>query len=1440
MNLLSQRLKIGNKRGVHLNAIPGRSKYKFDVDRLSQIRKEMPQEFIETLLSEASFRFKIKFSDTDITILDAADQKILSGIAGDLNALLFQNTDIKLEKGIDTFGFGYPLLVRNDASDGTLTASPLVIWSLKIEKTKELNTWVIKKNQDDPIYLNEVLLNHIEGDIGVSINKIPSEMLEDNVLDKDELRQLYGNILDTISHMVNKDLTPDSGLFEFGVQEIPDKETLSQKASEGPFIHWGGLFSLFMTQRESIIKEYDKMMESAMLEIPGDSFENASFQPLSGVQTDPSQQGILNALKSKRNIVIQGPPGTGKSQTLSAIIVNALENGKRILVVCEKRTALEVIYSNLKQINLQGLSVIIRDVKKDRKNVVEIVRNLADSADSDNNVKPAAKTELQRVLDKCGNLITQINAGHRAAGDDILAERAWTEIVGEYLNVVKEVGSPSWDGKEPQGEFSFSSDEYERWLKITEEGEQLFLSFEGKDYGLHEANLIGDNPYDIEEKMRNDCSDYMRLIPELQEKNKEFLSQYEKSIEGILAQKAAIPESVISQMDDIFNRNQSNSDFYNFDKTGKLSYTVTSLFSKAKHQLLKEQQTFHDLYKELQAKCVGIPFIKTSLDEVLDISEIRKRTESIKGDINEWKTSWGSIKEKAISEIGKERNEFPYHVLPKYNAYEKAAQDAVKRLRVDGWMDNPPSESDSPVRMVKGVADFTEKMKQLKDEGQEEFLKFHAWVNFFHHLNPREKSYVQLLKKEQNWKASFFSHYLNKLLLKKAEKDLPTDDKNINNLSEALNNIGENQIEFILQYWKARQINSIVSFNEKNELKVNNLYNKRSSKYYKKNTLREIIKFDFELFGSFFPVVLTTPDACATAFQNMDEVFDIVLFDEASQLKVEDTLPALFKGKQKIVAGDEHQMPPSTYFGKMIDGEIEDDDVQEESEKQKITLQNVLLSTESLLDFASSLSFGQRHLDFHYRSKHPHLIEFSNAAFYKGRLCAMPALFDYKPLEFLHVGGTYKNNVNDDEAEAVIGILENNLECDELGHYPSVGIATFNVKQRDYILEKIRDHANSDKKFAAKLTGLEESGLFVKNLENIQGDERDIIILSTTYGPDEKGKFYQRFGPINLSKGYKLLNVIITRAKFKCYVCTSVPRNLYQGYRDALQDEGGNNRKAVFFSYLAYAEAVSEGNEQRREAVLSALREQAGSIAEGISISPSTAASSFEGFVKEHLEQKFPEDDIQIFESFAGFTLDLILRPKEEGVPPIIIECDGRQRSLGEEAYLHDIYRQAILEKYGLVFYRAWSTNWWRNHKREAKKLTDFILDIKKNRKDWKPLTDGLPFLTEDMAWFKASSAPEPLKGEESQTDAPVPEPVREEDLPHVIKEDSLVVLEHVASGKQITLQTNARSNPSDKDGVRTLDLESPLVQSMLGHAKGDIIKVGSLENYYEIIEVEE
>lgn len=338
---LQRRLKIGNRRGVHLNAIPANSRYKFDLNRLSHIDKNLPNNFIKALLSEQPLKFRVSWKENvpDLNSLFEEKQTQLVRITKAFEDLINQTDVIESEKGINTFGFGFPILVRRDKVDNKLTVAPILIWSLRIKRTKEFNTWEILRNGDDPIYINEVLINHLQNDSNVEIEQIPSEMLDDGLIEKGELIDICTKLLRTVNTISPDDLEETFSYKLDKVVSIGDKayyEKLSM-GSTNSFIEFGGLFSIFEVQKQNIINDYDNLMELEGIDISLDGLEKHFFQPISSVETDPSQQSILHSLEGTRNILIQGPPGTGKSQTLTAVLINALENDKKTIVVCEKK-----------------------------------------------------------------------------------------------------------------------------------------------------------------------------------------------------------------------------------------------------------------------------------------------------------------------------------------------------------------------------------------------------------------------------------------------------------------------------------------------------------------------------------------------------------------------------------------------------------------------------------------------------------------------------------------------------------------------------------------------------------------------------------------------------------------------------------------------------------------------------------------------------------------------------------------------------------------------------------------------------------------------------------------------------------------------------------------------------------------------------------------------
>lgn len=1447
---LQRRLKIGNRRGVHLNAIPANSRYKFDLNRLSHIDKNLPDNFVKSLLSELPLKFRISWKDNvpDLNSLFEEDQSQLVKITKAFENLINQTEAIESEKGINTFGFGFPILARRDQTDNKLTVAPILIWSLRIKRTKEFNTWEILRNEEDPIYINEVLINHLQSDANVEIEQISSEMLDDGLINKNELIEICSKLIRTVNTTSPDDLEETFKKKLDKISSIGDKAHYDKLPlnSSNSFIDFGGLFSIYEVQKQNIINDYNNLMELEGLSINLEDLEGHSFQPISSVETDPSQQSILHSLEATRNILIQGPPGTGKSQTLTAVLINALENNKKTIVVCEKRTALEVLHNALIEKGLNYQCVLIRDIVKDRRTVVDSVRDRVDNSEYKRYRYNYSKESLDNLIQKAKDLIANINKKHKKVGNEIFGDKNWTKIVGNLLKEQKD-NSDNNILTIDKSSFEYSTQELNTLLDLVQKGQILYSDFfpiESTSF-INSLKLVGDNPFIIEQNLNEDFDIYANQLEQikvlLEANRSEFITIRNKAFQEQLQTVLKI----LTEINDIFNTNKNNSDLINETKVNGLFFKINSLFSKTKKQSISDYKLLKNLFVNLNST------IESSFD--LPDEMFNGSLESNKSVLNNYKNKITDARSNFESKI---LNEFQQISLLKANPIDieikslpllqERVNSLVEKIKSDSWTLGKVKFAEF-YKFISDVEVLIHNKHEYFKAEQDLFTIEFKWFQFYNSLSETNKTIVNELKSKSNWRKSFLVFYLNLMLVNSANIDLPTNDEEHKELEKTLSGLEKEQLKFIKEFWFSKQIDTTREFEHKNvNLSVENLYNKRSSNRFKRLSLRQIVQYDANLFTNFFPIILTSPDVASNLFKGMNGYFDIVMFDEASQLRLEDNLPAILKGKQIIIAGDEHQMPPSNYFSKVFDGAVEDEEDLEEENEIVVDKDNILLSCESLLDFGSELNFERKHLDFHYRSRHPFLIDFSNYAFYNQRLKPLPNNFDYVPIKYVQVNGTFSEHTNDAEAEMVLSIIDKNINRLPNGEYPTIGIATFNIAQRNLIKSKILERQKFSKfeEFNVKIQELEENGMFIKNLENIQGDERDVIILSTTYGIGKDRKFAQRFGPINHSKGYKLLNVIITRAKFKVYCCSSVPEQVFMNYKEYLTTEGSNNKRAVLYAYLAYCKAVSESNNDLRLSVLTTLAENTTKSAGFDSFKGGELESPFEEEVYQSLADHLGTEKLISQFKFAEFRIDIVYDPKINGVPKIAIECDGAKYHSSREAYLYDRHRQKMLEDHGFVFHRIWSTNWWRNSSRETTKLVDFIKQIETttnlNYKDHSHMafafTDDIVIIEDyvyDTSFIDVEKDNKTIQGVEKVT------PVQTKVFTDEVKLNSKVRVKYINNGKDIYVQlVSTENNKPDNSGIQKINNKSPLGVSLIGHAIGDIVKIGNLDNFVEILNI--
>ncbi|MDV0446566.1 hypothetical protein MsAg5_04110 [Methanosarcinaceae archaeon Ag5] len=445
------------------------------------------------------------------------------------------------------------------------------------------------------------------------------------------------------------------------------------------------------------------------------------------------------------------------------------------------------------------------------------------------------------------------------------------------------------------------------------------------------------------------------------------------------------------------------------------------------------------------------------------------------------------------------------------------------------------------------------------------------------------------------------------------------------------------------------------------------------------------------------PCFMMSPLSIAQYLDPLTTSFDVVIFDEASQVRPEDALGALLRGRQVVVMGDSKQLPPTTFFENLLEG---DDEYNEDV---------VYSDVESVLNICKR-SFPYKTLRWHYRSRHESLIEVSNNEFYGNHLYVYPSpLHEDRNmgLQLRYLKDTVyergKSGTNREEARIVAQEVIRHFI-----NYPdkTLMVGTFNVKQQEAIQKEVEILVKNTPGFEKVFNNEKGENFTVKNIETIQGDERDVIFVSVGFGFDQNGKLSKNFGPLNRDGGERRLNVLFTRAREKCTIFSNFT---------AIDLDVGDEDPAglrILKAFLTYAETKT---------LLSKMPEYQSDEA--------TFDDSVHTFLKENgyqLHQKV---------GCAGYKIDMAV--VNENVPGhylIGIECDGPQYFNSHVARDRDRLRREVLTGLGWTLYRVWSTDWYMNPQKSRKSLLDAIEKAKENAKNIKPADEKVPESDETTA----------------------------------------------------------------------------------------------------------
>jgi very-short-patch-repair endonuclease len=521
------------------------------------------------------------------------------------------------------------------------------------------------------------------------------------------------------------------------------------------------------------------------------------------------------------------------------------------------------------------------------------------------------------------------------------------------------------------------------------------------------------------------------------------------------------------------------------------------------------------------------------------------------------------------------------------------------------------------------------------------------------------------------------------------------------------------------------------------------------------------------------PCLMMSPLSVAQYLPADAQPLDVVIFDEASQIPVWDAVGAVARGKQMVVVGDPKQLPPTTFFDRS--GEDYDDATD-------------LEDLESILDECLGANIPHKRLNWHYRSRYESLIAFSNERYYDGQLVTFPSpMTEDRAVHYVHVhGGVYERGsgrVNREEARRVVReVVARLLNPTFAADCSSLGVVTFNTEQQR-LIETLLDQERRGRPELERFFGRDwPEPVLVKNLETVQGDERDVVLFSIGYGPDAAGRVSANFGPLNKDGGARRLNVAITRARTELVVFGTLKpdqidlsRTKAEGVRD-------------FKHFLEYAERG------------------AGALARAAAPLDRDPESPFEEAVQKMLEQRGWVVHPQV--GIAGFRVDLgIVHPDAAGRYLAGIECDGASYHRSATARDRDLLRERVLRDLGWRIYRVWSTDWWVDTATALTRLTaaleaDLVADRGKVASEAEALTPALEAMPEPAT----ASTDWEMIDEENESDPDAEPDERPNKLPAGLSGDVCTVPRYAGLSSAQRTEVSALPAQRDLEGPRLPD----------------------------------
>lgn len=958
------------------------------------------------------------------------------------------------------------------------------------------------------------------------------------------------------------------------------------------------------------------------------------------LDADSTQHRTIVLVGKGQNGVVQGPPGTGKSQTISNLIAQNVAEGRRVLFVAQKRAALDAVIKRLSHPDV-GLGHLVLDLHGASVSRKEVMARLAHALEQIRNALPADGAEaLHREFElrrkQLNEHARRVNQIRQPTGLSV------NQMVGKLLRLPAAANSAlRLRGETLAALTAERASEVRQWILEAAANPTLFLGTDRSPW----------NNADIRDGRR--AEEALDLATRAAN---ELWPEFERLLKQVVNHLGVRPPNTLSEVASLLAvlrdarsiRQQYNAKLFSA-KPGELATALepatVGWFARAWAFLR------NPAYRAARKRLLGLRTVPapcaTLRQEALQAEDVLRRWQALAP------PSAVPVEADAEIELGAAFNALDEATKELGAMTEAGPFDGMQLSAAASRLRALAGDRQTPFQLP-GIYDLRSRFSQAGLGGFVDDLRTHGVA-------------------AEHWSARFEHVWLYSALEQALASDRALasfNGRTHEQVIEEFKRLDRERVRLAAQ--RVRRLHAERAIEAMNRhLDQADLVRREAAKKSRHIPLRELLASAPEVLTRIAPCWVASPLSVSQLLDGSRRHFDLVVFDEASQVLQEEAIPALYRAEQVVVAGDRHQLPPTTFFATAVEGE---DEILDDNDTPAAAIGGF----ESLLDTLEAF-LPNWLLEWHYRSQDERLITFSNAHVYSGRLVTFPSARDQEAIRHILVPhdralGGQEESASREVEEVVRQVI---LHAETRPH-ESLGVITMGIKHANRIQAALDCALDRRPDLTDFFSPDREERFFVKNLETVQGDERDAIILSIGYGKRANGDLPHLFGPLTQDVGYRRLNVAITRARRRMCVISSFSHD------EIDLNRSGSRGVQLLKAYLEYA--ASGGTRLPED-------ERAGEV----------SLNAFEADVRDALEARGVKTRPQF--GASRYRIDLVaMHPEKPGRPVLGIECDGASYHSSATARDRDRLRQAHLQRLGWRFHRIWSIDWFYRREQEIER----------------------------------------------------------------------------------------------------------------------------------------